>query len=178
MKDWNVVISVYQDGFRRTLRALKEFGPVERSPYYNVLVMKADNPTALLETIEQRTEENKRFMTRSRALHRRPAPSSFIRWRSLRRDLKRFARMVTRLTGISLHVRLHRRGDRHDLRTLDAERLLDDMLLDATAAAGAPCKISFTDPDAVIAIDTVDDRAGIGLWTREDLTRHHLLRPD
>lgn len=46
MKDWNVVISVYQDGFRRTLRALKEFGPVERSPYYNVLVMKADNPTA------------------------------------------------------------------------------------------------------------------------------------
>jgi len=30
----------------------------------------------------------------------------------------------------------------------------------------------------VIAIDTVDDRAGIGLWTREDLTRHHLLRPD
>jgi tRNA(Ser,Leu) C12 N-acetylase TAN1 len=56
--------------------------------------------------------------------------------------------------------------------------LFDDLLLDATAMKGAQSKISFTDPDAVIAIDTVDDRAGIGLWTREDLAHHRLLRPD
>jgi len=30
----------------------------------------------------------------------------------------------------------------------------------------------------VIAIDTIDDRAGISLWAREDLARHRLLRPD
>jgi hypothetical protein len=34
VKDWNVVVSIYQDGFKRTLRALQEFGPFERSPYY------------------------------------------------------------------------------------------------------------------------------------------------
>lgn len=83
-----------------------------------------------------------------------------------------------RLAGCSVHVRLHRRGGRHDLPTPDAERLFDDLLVQATAAAGAPCKISFTEPDVVIAIDTVDDRAGIGLWTREELARHRLLRPD
>jgi len=43
--------------------------------------------------------------------------------------------------------------------------------------AGQLGKVSFTDPDAVIAIDTVDDRAGMALWTREDLARHRLLRP-
>jgi len=86
--------------------------------------------------------------------------------------------VVAALTGSSLHVRLHRRGDRHDLPTPDAERSFDDFLLAATGAAGAPCKISFTDPDAVIAIDTVDDRAGVGLWSRKDLARHRLLRPD
>jgi len=32
----------------------------------------------------------------------------------------------------------------------------------------------FTDPDAVIAIDAVGDRARIRLWTREDLLRHRL----
>jgi len=58
VKDWNVVISVYQDGFRRARCALKEFGPVERSPYYNVLVMKVEDPTALLEAIERKTEES------------------------------------------------------------------------------------------------------------------------
>ncbi len=58
MNDWNVVISVYQDGFRRALRALKEYGSVERSPYYNVLVMRVKDPTALLQTIERKTETN------------------------------------------------------------------------------------------------------------------------
>ena len=57
MKDWNVVISVYQDGFRRALRALREFGPVERSPYHNVLVMRVEDPTALLDS--HRTENRK-----------------------------------------------------------------------------------------------------------------------
>ena len=45
MKDWNVVVSIYQDGFKRALRALREFGPVEPSLYHNVLVMKVDDPT-------------------------------------------------------------------------------------------------------------------------------------
>ncbi len=42
----------------------------------------------------------------------------------------------------------------------------------------APGAICFSDPDAVIAIDTGDNQAGFGLWSREDLARHHLLRPD
>jgi hypothetical protein len=41
-----------------------------------------------------------------------------------------------------------------------------------------PARVSFTDPDALIAIDTIDGRAGISLWTRDDLARHRLLRPD
>ncbi len=64
------------------------------------------------------------------------------------------------------------------MRTPDVERLLDDALLDALTQAGTPGAISFTDADAVIAIDTIDDRAGIGFWTREDLKQHRLLRPD
>jgi hypothetical protein len=58
VKDWNVVISVYQDGFGGALRALKEFGPVERSAYHNVLVMRVEHPTELLAAIERKTEEN------------------------------------------------------------------------------------------------------------------------
>ena len=179
MKDWNVVISVYQDGFRRALRALKEFGPVERSPYHNVLVMKVEDPTALLAAIEQKTEENTALYD---AISRVAPAMRTIEFHSVEEFREKLKPILlewsSRLTGSSLHVRLHRRGDRHDLRTPDAERLFDDLLLDATAAAGAPCKISFTDPDTVIAIDTVDDRAGVGLWTREDLARHRLLRPE
>ena len=64
------------------------------------------------------------------------------------------------------------------MRTQDVEHLLNDVVLNSGAKAGMPAKVSFTDPDAVIAIDTVDDRAGLALWTREDLACHRLLRPD
>ena len=179
MKDWNVVISVYQDGFRRALRALKEFGPVERSPYHNVLLMRVEYPTALLETIERKTEENTALYDAISRVAPAMRTVEFHSVEEFREKLKPILlEWLPRLTGSSFHVRLHRRGDKHDLRTPDTERLFDDLLLDAAVAAGAPCKISFTDPDAVIAIDTVDDRAGIGLWTREDLARHRLLRPD
>jgi len=73
---------------------------------------------------------------------------------------------------------LHRRGSGRDLPTPEAERFLDDTILHATMAAGDPGKLSFTEADAVIAIDTIDDRAGMSLWTRDDLMRHRLLRPD
>jgi tRNA(Ser,Leu) C12 N-acetylase TAN1 len=179
VKDWNVNISVYQDGFRRALRALKEFGPVERSPYHNVLVMRVEDPTALLEAIERKTEENTALYD---AISRVAPVIRTVEFHSVEEFTEKLKPILLewlpRLTGSSFHVRVHRRGDGHDLRTPDAGRLFADLLLDATAAAGAPCKISYTDPDAVIAIDTVDDRAGLGLWTREDLARHRLLRPD
>ena len=179
MKDWNVVISVYQDGFRRALRALKEYGSVERSPYHNVLVMHVEDPKALLEAIEQKTETN----TALYDAISRVAPAMYtVDFRSIEEFKEKIASILIAwlpcLIGASFHVRLHRRGDRHELRTPDVEHLFDDLLLDAMAAKGARCRLSFTDPDAVIVIDTVDNRAGIGLWTREDLAHHRLLRPD
>jgi hypothetical protein len=47
VKDWNVVVTVYQDGFRPALQALQKLGPVERSPYHNLLVMKVDDQAGM-----------------------------------------------------------------------------------------------------------------------------------
>jgi tRNA(Ser,Leu) C12 N-acetylase TAN1 len=85
---------------------------------------------------------------------------------------------LPRLAGRSFHVRLHRRGAKHHLGTQDAERLFNDAIIDATKEAATPSKISFTDPDVVIAIDTIDNRAGLAIWTREELACYHVLRPD
>ncbi len=79
-------------------------------------------------------------------------------------------------SDVAWRSRIH--GTTHDLRTPDVERFLDEALLEALRQTGAPGAVSFSDPDAVIAIDTIDDRAGLGLWRREDLARHPLLRPD
>lgn len=179
MSDWNIVISIYQDGFRRALRALQELGPVERSPYHNVLVMTAEDPMAVLQSLEQRTEESPALYD---AIARvAPAARSFEFHSAEEFKNKAEAIMIEwspRLAGRSFHVRLHRRGARYGLHTPDVERFLDDRLIDALDREGAPGAISFSDPDAVIVVDTVDDRAGISLWSRDDLTQHRLLRPD
>jgi tRNA(Ser,Leu) C12 N-acetylase TAN1 len=179
VKDWNVIVSIYQDGFKRALRALREFGSVERSPYYNVLVMTVEDPIALLEAIEKRTEGRpalydaiSRVAPAVRSLEFHSAEEFKDKVKSI------LLEWSPRLKGRSFHVRLHRRGGRHDLRTLDAERFFDDALVEATTMAGTAGKISFTDPDVVIAVDTIDDRAGMALWTRDDLAHHRLLRPD
>jgi tRNA(Ser,Leu) C12 N-acetylase TAN1 len=179
MKDWNVVVSIYQTGFRRALRALGKLGPVARSPYHNVLVMKVDDVMVLLQAVEQKTEEDPALYD---AISRVAPAERLFEFQSAR-DFEDKAKAVMlewlpRLTGRSFHVRLHRRGASYELHSPDVERLLNDTIIEATTQAGAPAKISFTDPDVVIPIDTIDDRAGLSLWTREQLAHHRLLRPD
>lgn len=180
MDDWNVVISVYEDGFRPALRALRKLGPIARSPYHNVLVMRVENPTGVLETIERETEKDTALYDSISRVAPAMQTVDFHSEAEFSEKLKSISlEWSPRLIASSVHVRLHRRGrQRYDLRTPDFERRFNDVLLEATAAAGQPCKISFTQTDAVIVIDTIDDRAGVALWTRADLTHHRLLRPD
>jgi tRNA(Ser,Leu) C12 N-acetylase TAN1 len=179
MNDWNVVISIYKDGFREVRRGLQEFGPVERTNYHNVLVMRAADPIDLLEAVERKTEETPAFYDAISRVAPGMRAFDFQSAQELEENVKSImAEWSQRLARCSFHVRLHRRGMKRDRPTPEAERLFDDAILDSTQRADAPAKLAFTDPDAVIAIDTVDDRAGIGLWTRADLLRHRLLRPD
>jgi tRNA(Ser,Leu) C12 N-acetylase TAN1 len=85
---------------------------------------------------------------------------------------------LPRLAGRSFHVRIRRRGFKQALTCQAEERSLAEALLAGLQAAGTPRSICYDDPDAVLAIDTVDDRAGMALWTRDDLVRHPLLRPE
>ncbi|HEY4775986.1 MAG TPA: THUMP domain-containing protein [Xanthobacteraceae bacterium] len=178
MKDWNVVVSVFQDGFRRAVHALARLGPLARSPYHNVLVMAVEDPLALLEAVERLTEDNPALYD---AISRVAPAMACFEFQSAdefrERARETLLGWAPRLAGRSFHVRLHRRGFRHDLRSQDIERFLDDVLLDALNQAGTPGSLSFTDPDAVIAIDTIDERVGLACWSREDLARHRLLRP-
>lgn len=82
------------------------------------------------------------------------------------------------MAGKTFHVRLHRRGFKGQLSTPEEERFLDDTLLDALKRAGTPGSLAFDDPDAVIQIETVGNRAGISLWSREELGRFPFLRAD
>jgi len=179
VKDWNVVVSIYQDGFRRALHALHKLGEVDRSPYYNLLVMSADDPVKLLAAIEQATAESPALYDAISRVAPAMRTFEFHSPQEFRDNAGAILQeWAGRLAGRSFHARLHRRGRHADLPGPETEMMLDELVLMQTKAAGEPARIAFTDPDAVIVVDTVDERAGVSLWTREDLAVHGLLKPD
>lgn len=179
MKEWNIIISVFQDGFRQALRALRKFGEVERGHFHNVLAMAVDDPMALLSAIEEQIKHEPALFD---AIARVAPAMQTFEFHSAE-EFKEKAKAAThewlpRLAGRSFHVRLHRRGFKHQLETPDAEKYLGEVALAALAQRGTPGSISLSKPDFVIVIDTLDHRAGAAIFSREELAGHPLLRPD
>ena len=53
--------------------------------------------------------------------------------------------------------------------------MLDQVLLDALVAKDTPGSIAFEDYEAVLAVETVGQRAGLSLWKWEELERYPFL---
>lgn len=176
MDDWNVVATSRIGRFDDARELLGKLGPVGRTDYYNVLVMRCDDVDRLLADLLRLLPAGE-----GPVAHVRPARATF-EFRSPE-EFDELARRVAltwapRLLGKHFHVRMHRRGFQHRLSSQQEEHFLDETLLDALGIVGEPGRISFQDPDAILAIDTVAGRAGLALWSREDLHRYPFLGLD
>ncbi len=58
---------------------------------------------------------------------------------------------------------------------IDEERFLDTALLESIEQRGAPGRIAFENPDAVIVIETVGT-SRLSFWTREELEKYPFMR--
>jgi tRNA(Ser,Leu) C12 N-acetylase TAN1 len=179
MKDWNLVVSVGKHGYSKAKHLLAELGAVSKTDYYNVLVMRVADPVAVLDHLSARARreaELDHLITRVL-----PVSAAFDFQTPEEFEAKARAALapwLTALGGRSFHVRMHRRGFKGRIGSQDEEQFLDHYLLEELAEAGTPGRISFDDPDLVIAIDTINQRAGLSLWRREDLKRYPLLKLD
>ena len=179
MPGWNVVVSVHRDGYRDAVRLLGRFGRIEATEYYNVLVMTVPDTTAFIDQLAAVVAETPGVMNDiSRVV---PSEEGFDF-----QDAQEFESMVRgvalswlpELARKTFHVRMHRRGFKGRLSSPEEERFLDGVLLAALERTGTPGRISFEDPDAIIAIETIGRRAGMSFWRRADLQRYPFLRVD
>jgi tRNA(Ser,Leu) C12 N-acetylase TAN1 len=180
MQDWNVVVTV-NDRFARfhAKRGLKRFGKVATTEFHNVLVMHVADVEALLAALDEMMATDMSLINDISRLM--PAEATFDFAAKEEFEEKAGAVILSwadRMAGKTFHIRLHRRGMGDQLRSLDEEKLLDTALLNKLAAMGRPGRIRFDDPDLVLDIETVGNRAGLSLWTREDLKRYPFLRVD
>jgi tRNA(Ser,Leu) C12 N-acetylase TAN1 len=179
MFDWNIVVSVHERGYSRAWQVLEKFGPISRTDFFNVLVMKVDDIRSILD--ELRTwmlEDPERLSFLSRLV---PVAHTFAFQSPQEFEVRAKEVVLTwvpRLAGKGFHVRMHRRGFKGRLTSPDEERFLDDVLLDALEKAKTPGRITFENPDVILVVETVGPRAGLSLWTNEDLQKYPFLRLD
>jgi len=180
MQDWNVVVTV-NDRFARyhARRGLKQFGKVETTDFHNVLVMEVADVGALMASLAEMMGCDMSLLNDISRLM--PAQATFDFETKEEFEEKASVAILgwaDRMAGKTFHIRLHRRGVGDLLSSLAEEKLLDTALLDRLVEMGHPGRIDFSDPDYVIDIETVGNRAGLSLWTREDLGRYPFLRVD
>ena len=176
---WNVVVTVHEHEFAAARKVLRRYGQIAPTTYHNVMVMLVEDPHAFLAEVGARIAAEPGLLNLISRLV--PAHETFD-FQTVEDFEARAQALVpgfaARLAGKRFHVRIHRRGFKHRIVSPDEERRLSEAVIAATGAAGSPAAIEFDDPDAIIAIETIGQRAGLSLWDRDELRRYPFLRID
>jgi hypothetical protein len=179
MRDWNAVITVREGGFAPACRLLEPFGPVRKTEFFNILVMRAPDPLQLLADLQGQLAGDPAigtWVSRFMPMQRRFAFQSVAEFELRSREV--VLEWLPRLVNARFHLRMHRRGFKGKLSSAEEERFLDEFLLLRLAEAGTPGKVAFDDTDAIIALETIGPQAGLSLFSRDELQRFPLLHLD
>lgn len=179
LPDWNVVSTVRDKHFIKACEVLAEFGPTKRTGYINVIVTRVADIRQCMDTLRDwygcypelpevfgrvvPAQQTIDFATASEFEEKAKAVA--IGW-------------IAQLAGKSFHVRMHRRGGKTLIPSHKEEQLLADAIIGALQTDGTAGRIEFGDPDFILAIETVGNRAGLSLWSRDELHRYPFLRID
>lgn len=179
MLDWNVVVTTHEHRYRQARAFLAPLGELHDSGFYNVLVMRVEQPQDFLVRLERHVEA---FPEAAASLARVLPVTETFRYQTPEEfELKATAAVrawLGKLAGSRFHVRMHRRGFKGKLSSLEEEHFLDHLVIEALSRQGKEAVVDFDDPDWILAIDTVAQRAGLSLWSRDALRRYPLLKLD
>lgn len=179
MQEWNVVINVNEWGFKEAFRKLGCFGPIRKTGFFNVLFLRVDDIHRMLETLREWTLEAPHALSFLSRLIPVTDTFSFQSPGEFEEKTKEIVlAWVPELAGKSFHVRMRRRGFKGRLSGLEEEHFLDKVLLEALEKTGNPGHITFENPDAIIAVETIGPWAGLLLVSREELQRYPFIKLD
>jgi tRNA(Ser,Leu) C12 N-acetylase TAN1 len=173
--DWNVIISVREGAFTRARKLLHEYGPIGLTGFLNILVMQVDEPKQFLEVLANKPDLVA-LLGRVIPVHSTFTFQSPEEFEAKSREA--VLGFASELHGKTFHVRMHRHGFKGRLSSKAEEALLGEALLEALEKVGAPGRVTFKEPDAIISVETLANQAGLSLWTREDLKRYPFLKLD
>jgi len=177
MWPFNVVVTKASEGrYRHLLAELSPLGEFRATGFLGVILGEVADRQAFLERLRaDRTERLIAFQDLGRVV---PVdrvftfhPEEFLA--KAREALRPY---LPALAGKRFYVRLERRGLKGRIVSPEAERSLDAFIKEELGRHGEPAEVDFEHPDAVVVVETIGDRCGVGLLTREMLERYDFVR--
>jgi len=178
--EWNVIVSVNGEGYQVARQLLHEYGKTHVTDYFNVIAVQvADIDEFLkqihalyamkvpaLQNISRIIPVTHRFNFQSPEEFETRARTVVSQW-------------LEELAGRHFYVRMHRRGFKGRLSSVEEEHFLDAYILEQLAAQGmAAAQVSFEMAQRVIAVETLGQQAGLSLWSKEQLRQYPFLKLD
>ena len=178
-RDWNVVVTVHPDGYRRAVRLLSELGGVRvgRSQYGNVLLLRAESPSGFLDSLSERTADDPALLDEVIS-HVIPVEERFVFHSAEEFEAGALRLLLDRievLAGRSFHVRVHRHGFEGRISSQDEEGFLGGAIMDELDRRGETATVDFDDPDLLVVVETISTRGGIAILDRDDRERYPFL---
>lgn len=176
--EWNVVVSLKEHSLKTVRKFLSEYGELQLTDYFNVMVMQVKDIDEFLETMRANYEMHLHVLDHVGRIV--PVKHHFLfqspdEFEQKAKDV--VAQWMENIAGKHFYIRIHRRGFRGRLSSQDEERFLDEFILTQLEIEGkAPAAIDFSNPDWIIVIETVGQQAGLSLWSREQIERYPFLK--
>lgn len=177
--DWNAVVTVYERHFQLACQLLGRFGAVAETDYFNVLAMQVDDPLGFLAEVEAAARQDAALRESLSRVMPVTATFAFQTPTEFEDRARQAAELwLPNLVGQTFHVRMHRRGFKGRLSSQVEELFLDHFLIDSLQQQDSVAELGFDNPDFILALETLGQRAGMSLWSREQIARYSLLRLD
>lgn len=177
MWTFNLVVTTASGGrYRHLLHELSEYGEFRKTEFHGVILGEVENVPAFLEMVRERRERQLIALAdmgravpidRVFTFHLEEFPAK------VREALLPY---IDDLSQKRFYVRLERRGLKGQIVSPDMEREFDGFILQNLAMKGKEAMIDFEHPDSVVVVETIGDRCGVGLLTREMMDRYDFIR--
>ncbi len=176
MREWNIIVTTLPGRECELLPVLNRLGEFTRSEFKGILVGWVGDVTQFLEDILHAGEDPRAW--RQHLLRVLPVERVFSFTPSTFEERLReaVAPLVQRMVDGTFYVRLERRGYKGAILSPEVERRLGDYVMQLAAQQGTALRVSFQDADYVIVAETVGNRCGVALITRQLHTRYPFVK--
>jgi tRNA(Ser,Leu) C12 N-acetylase TAN1 len=176
MERWNILATAKRRQERYVLGLLKNYGDFRHSGYRDVILGHVPDVPAFLETLEGvRREAPGKLKSLGQVV---PLERNFQFAVTDFRDKAKEAvsPYIGQLESSRFFVRVVRRGHKGEISGMETERELDRFILESLANEGKQATVNIEDFEKMIIIETVENRAGVGIITKETKEKYPFVK--